>query len=175
MADEKELEIEEKGGKKKLIIIIGAVVLLIAIGVGAFLFMGSSDEPADFDEAIDDSEVAAASAENESKEVGSALYVPMPRPFVFTVPGASRDRTVQIRAQLLVRGASNEETVKKNIPLIESVLLDVFQQANADDLATHAGKKALRQKTLVEVQKTLKDLLGDTLVEQVLFTGFVMQ
>ena len=51
----------------------------------------------------------------------------------------------------------------------------MFTQSNADDLATSAGKASLKQKSLVEVQETMKDITGGKVVEQVLFTGFVMQ
>jgi flagellar FliL protein len=99
----------------------------------------------------------------------------LPRPFRFNVPGAARDRFVEIRVQLLVRGGDNEETTKKHIPLLESTLLGVFSKANADDLATSAGKTSLKQQSLTEVQAVMKDISGQPTVEKVLFTGFVMQ
>jgi flagellar FliL protein len=74
-----------------------------------------------------------------------------------------------------VRGSDNEETAKKNVPLIESTLLAVFSQANADDLATSAGKVSLKQKSLAAVQQEMVDISGNKVIEQVLFTGFVMQ
>jgi len=184
MADDKEEELEldnTGGGKKKLIIIIVAVVLLAAAGAGAFFFMGGSDEPTpeQVEAALNGGEGGdsepAASASSGNVEIGTAIYVPMPRPFRFNVPGASRDRFVEIRAQLLVRGGDDEETAKIHIPLIESTLLGVFSQANADDLATSAGKVSLKQKTLVEIQKVLMDIEDKKIVEEVLFTGFVMQ
>jgi len=183
MADEKEkeLELEEPGKSKKLIIIIAVVVLLVAGGGGAFFFMGS-DEPVtqeQVDSASEGSDEegdgAIAESESSSVSVGSALYVPMPRAFRFNVPGAARDRFVEIKVQLLVRGGDNEETAKKHIPLIESTLLGVFSQANADDLATSAGKVSLKQKSLAAVQQEMRDVAGEKVVEQVLFTGFVMQ
>jgi len=178
MADENEneLELDNSGKKKKLIIIIAAVVILAAVGAGAyFFFMGGEDvSQAEIDAALDTGEVAAA-PEEQGASVGTALYVPMPRPFRFNVPGAARDRFVEIRVQLLVRGADNEEEAKKHVPLIESTLLGVFSQANADDLATSAGKTSLKQKSLIEVQKIMTDVAGNKIVEQVLFTGFVMQ
>lgn len=99
----------------------------------------------------------------------------MPRPFRFNVPGAARDRFVEIRVQLLVRGGDNEEEAKKHIPLIESTLLNVFSLSNADDLATSAGKASLKQKALIEVQKIMTEITDNKIIEQVLFTGFVMQ
>ncbi len=113
--------------------------------------------------------------QSSQAEMGSALYVAMPRPFVFNVPGASRDRLVQIKVQLLVRGVPNEETAKKHIPLIEGALLRVFSGANADDLATVAGKEALKAQALSTVQDELSNIVGSKIIDNVLFTGFVMQ
>ena len=178
MADEKELELDNSGKKKKLIIIIAIVAILLVGGAAAFFMLGSENEvsQAELDAALDSgstSEVAATGDTNA--ELGSALYVPMPRPFRFNVPGAARDRFVEIRVQLLVRGSDNEEAAKKHVPLIESTLLAVFSQSNADDLATSAGKTSLKQKSLAEVHKIMTEVEGSKIVEKVLFTGFVMQ
>jgi flagellar FliL protein len=180
MADEKELEMESPGKKKKLIIIIAIVLVLIGGGgAAAFFMLGGEDEvsQAELDAALDsgtDSSEMTATSES-SAELGSALYIPMPRPFRFNVPGAARDRFVEIRVQLLVRGSDNEEAAKKHIPLIESTLLAVFSQSNADDLATSAGKTSLKQKSLSEVHRMMTEVEGTKIVEKVLFTGFVMQ
>lgn len=183
MADDKEEELEldnAGGGKKKMIIIIAAAVLLIGVGAGAFLFMGGDEpSPEEVEAALSAEGGAEGSAEGEvaeaTAEIGSAIYVPMPRPFRFNVPGAARDRFVEIRTQLLVRGGDDEETAKIHIPLIESTLLAVFSQSNADDLGTSAGKVALKQRALSEIQKVLMDIEDKKIVEEVLFTGFVMQ
>jgi flagellar FliL protein len=178
MADEKELEMESPGKKKKLIIIIAIVLVLIGGGAAAFFMLGGEDEvsQAELDAALDSGTASEMAATSEpSAELGSALYVPMPRPFRFNVPGAARDRFVEIRVQLLVRGSDNEEAAKKHVPLIESTLLAVFSQSNADDLATSAGKTSLKQKSLSEVHKMMTEVEGSKIVEKVLFTGFVMQ
>ncbi|NTS76389.1 flagellar basal body-associated protein FliL [Catenovulum sp. SM1970] len=181
MAAEEELKVEEGGGGKgKLIIVIAAVVVILG-GAAAFFMMGGSDEPVPEEGAQEltlDEEPAAESAPASSgskADMGTALYVAMPRPFVFNVPGASRDRLVQIKVQLLVRGAEREELAKKHIPLIEGGLLRVFSGANADDLATVAGKEALKVRALQTVQEELNTIVGQKVVENVLFTGFVMQ
>ena len=184
MADEKEngkegeLELDKSGKKKKIIIIIIAVVVLLGGGAGAyFFFMGGNDaSQAELNAALDsDSDEGKVAKADSGAQLGSALYVPMPRPFRFNVPGAARDRFVEIRVQLLVRGGDNEEKAKMHIPLIESTLLGIFSQANADDLATSAGKVSLKQQSLAAVQKIMADVEGDKTVEKVLFTGFVMQ
>lgn len=178
MADEKELELDNSGKKKKLIIIIAIVVILAAAGGAAAFFMlgGEDDTAAEAGSELSvDADGQAEDGAVQGAELGSALYVPMPRPFRFNVPGNARDRFVEIRVQLLIRGAENEEAAKKHVPLIESTLLGVFSQSNADDLATSAGKVALKQSALVEVHKIMKEIEGSEIVEKVLFTGFVMQ
>lgn len=186
MADEKgkeaELEIDGGGKKKKMMIIIIAVVVLLAGGGGYFFLMGGdSSAPAEQSsssgtgESSGDGSASDGGGESQGAQVGTALYVPMPRPFRFNVPGAARDRFVEIRVQLLVRGSDNEENAKMNIPLIESTLLNIFSQGNADDLGTSAGKESLKQQSLAAVQLVMKDLEGNKTVEKVLFTGFVMQ
>ena len=176
---EEELQIEE-GGKKKgkmMLIIIIAVVLVGGGAAAYFLLFAGGDEPVAAEQLAETEEQAATetAAPGGSAEVGTALYVAMPRPFVFNVPGTGRDRLVQIKVQLLVRGSDNEELAKTHIPLIEGTLLQVFSTSNADDLVTEAGKIELREQAVTEVQKVLKDIAGSDVVERVLFTGFVMQ
>ncbi|KXI27935.1 flagellar basal body-associated protein FliL [Paraglaciecola hydrolytica] len=170
---EQELKMEEGGKKRKLIIIIVvAVVVLAGAGAAAFFLLGDSEQtPA---AAMDGSDGTGARA-NQTPATGSALYVAMPRPFVFNVPGVGRDRLVEIKVQLMLRGYDNEEQVKMHIPSIEGALLRVFSTANADDLVTEAGKTAIRDSALKEVQKKMQELTDNPLIEQVLFTGFVMQ
>lgn len=175
-AEGDELALDDSGKKKKLIIIIAVVVLLLGGGGAYFFLMGG--EPAteeQLDAALNSDEAKPAEAEASGAQMGSALYVPMPRPFRFNVPGAARDRFVEIRVQLLVRGGENEENAKVHIPLLESTLLSVFSQANADDLATSAGKTSLKQQALAAAQKVMTDVVGNKTIDKVLFTGFVMQ
>jgi len=167
MADE-ELEIEDGGKKKgKMLIIIIAVVVLLA-GAGAFFFLGGSDESAEGEEnevMVDDVPV----------DNGLAMYVAMPRPFQFNAPGVARERLVQIDVQLMVRGVENEERAKRHIPMIEGTILQVFSAANADDLVTDVGKVELREKTTAQVRQVMTELEKSPVIEQVLFTGFVIQ
>ena len=176
MADQ-ELQMEENTPSKgKMMMVIFAAMVVIIGGVAAyFLLSGSSDESE-----LDDVEVVEeAGADGApligSTNVGTALYVAMPRPFVFNVPGEGRDRLVEIRVQLMVRGTDAEETAKKHIPRLEGTLLRVFSGSNANDLVTEAGKIAMREQSLREVQKDMQEIADNPVVEEVLFTGFVMQ
>jgi flagellar FliL protein len=175
MAEEQEneltLEEETGGGKSKMMIIIIAAVVVILIGAGAAFFLLSGDDEAAPTEAGE----AVAEVEAAPAQLGTAMYVTMPRPFTFNVPGTTRDRLVQIKVQLMVRGDNNHELAKRHIPLIEGTLLKAFSTANADDLATTAGKDALKIKAVKDVQQAISEVTGAKIVEEVLFTGFVMQ
>ncbi|UAA38163.1 flagellar basal body-associated protein FliL [Paraneptunicella aestuarii] len=173
MADE-ELEMEDGGGKKnKMMLIIIIVAVLVVAGGGAFFFLGGS-EPVP--EAMPQNAGQGGAVPGaQGANVGTALYVAMPRPFIFNVPGAGRDRLVQIKVQLMVRGSDNEELAKMHIPMIEGTLLRVFSTSSADDLVTEVGKVAMRDQSLREVQKAMQEIASKDVVENVLFTGFVMQ
>ncbi|MAQ02571.1 MAG: flagellar basal body-associated protein FliL [Pseudomonadota bacterium] len=173
---EEELQIEETGGKKSklMLIIIIAVVLIGGGGAAYFFLFAGGDEPTAAEELAAEGGGQAPMADTNAS-VGTALYVAMPRPIVFNVPGSGRDRLVQIKVQLMVRGTDNEEKAKTHIPLIEGTLLQTFSASNADDLVTEPGKIELRDNALEAVQNALKDIAGGEVVERVLFTDFVMQ
>ena len=171
---EEELQMEEGSKKSKLIIIIAAVVMLIAGGGAAYYLLMGDDDPM----LVTEGELSVQEEEGDasaSSKKGTALYVVMPRPFVFNVLGANRDRLVEIKVQLMMRGPENKEQAIMHIPLIEGTLLKTFSTANADDLVTEVGKIAIRNSALKEVQITMLDISGNQTVEKVLFTGFVMQ
>ena len=175
--NESELTLEEdegKGGNKMMMIIIIVVVVLIAAGAAFFLLSGGEKEELAEGEAVAEAEVEATPAV-PVPELGTAQYVNMPRPFTFNVPGTTRDRLVQIKVQLMVRGDNNNELAQRHIPLIEGTLLKAFSTANADDLATTAGKDAMKLKAAKDVQAAVINIAGSKIVEEVLFTGFVMQ
>lgn len=173
MAEEESLELEDSEApksKKKIIIfaVIGLVLALVIAGALWFFLSG------------DDEMVAAEGSEEAVEQVeevnqGEAFYVAMPRPFVFNLPGKTRSRLVEIKVQMMVRGADDDVLIKKHIPLIEDALLTTFSGSDEQKLSSLAGKDELRQLALLNVQNTLQPVTGRKVVEKVLFTGFVMQ
>lgn len=165
---------QPSSGKKKWLIIGGASALLVIIVVIIVWLTMGSDEPVSAPPTSSNEASASQSAE-EAAQVGNALYVGMPRPFVFIVPGDARERTVQISVQLMVRGEQGEELTKRHIPLIEGTLHEVFSSSTADELRTAEGKQRIRELALQQVRSALESVTGQGLVEKVLFTGLVMQ
>ncbi|EGR3965474.1 MULTISPECIES: flagellar basal body-associated protein FliL [Vibrio] len=156
-----------KGKKKLLIIIIAAVVLLAGGGGAAFFMMGSGGDE------------AAAGAEQKTEQVAAPTdpvsYVNIAQPFVFNVTGDAKDRLVQIKVQLMVRGSENENLARYHSPLVESSLLATFASATVEQLRTPNGRIELRDKATDDIKAALNQAVGKPVIEKVLFTDFVMQ
>ncbi|EGR0261713.1 flagellar basal body-associated protein FliL [Vibrio cholerae] len=156
-----------KGKKKLLIIIIAAVVLLAGGGGAAFFMMGSGGDE------------AAADAEQKTEQVSAPTdpvsYVNIAQPFVFNVTGDAKDRLVQIKVQLMVRGSENENLARYHSPLVESSLLATFASATVEQLRTPNGRIELRDKATDDIKAALNQAVGKPVIEKVLFTDFVMQ
>lgn len=165
MADE-ELEAEAPKGKSKLLIIIIAVVVLLVVGGAAAFFLLGSDEPAEGQQAAQTQVVAPADP---------VAYVNIPQPFLFNVTGDKRDRLVQIKVQLMVRGSENENLARYHSPLIESSLLSTFASATVEQLRTANGRVELRDKATDDIKASLNRAVGQPVIERVLFTDFVIQ
>ncbi|ENM5749577.1 flagellar basal body-associated protein FliL [Vibrio mimicus] len=164
---EEQLSDAPKGKKKLLIIIIAAVVLLAGGGGAAFFMMGSGDGE------------AAAQAEQKAEQAATPAdpvsYVNIAQPFVFNVTGDERDRLVQIKVQLMVRGSENENLARYHSPLVESSLLATFASATVEQLRTPSGRIELRDKATEDIKAALNQAVGKPVIEKVLFTDFVMQ
>ncbi|WP_297479218.1 flagellar basal body-associated protein FliL [uncultured Photobacterium sp.] len=153
---------------RKKTIVISLVILLVSvvIGGGIWFFTTPSAE-------AKAAEVGSTSTQSPLKM--SAYYIVLPEPFIFNVSGKERDRVVQIKVQLMVRGEQNEALAKKHVPLVESVLLQTFAAATVEQLRQPQGREKLRQQALTTVQATMNKMTNMPVVERVLFTGFVMQ
>ncbi|MEI8634153.1 flagellar basal body-associated protein FliL [Vibrio sp. PP-XX7] len=156
-------------GKKKLLIIIAAVVVLLLVGgAAAFFLMGSSGTNQSADN--------AEQVQQKDKQSDSpVIYVSLPQPFVFNITGDKRDRMVQVKVQLMVRGSKNENLARYHSPLIESTLLSTFASATVEQLRTPNGRVELRDKATEDIKTVLTKAVGDAVIERVLFTDFVMQ
>ncbi|MGX9417239.1 flagellar basal body-associated protein FliL [Vibrio sp. RC27] len=167
MADDEVKEEAPKGKSKLLIIIIAVVVLLGGGGGAAFFLMGSSEDAA---------EGGAEAQQQVTQEPADPVqYVSIPQPFVFNVTGDKRDRLVQIKIQLMVRGSENDELARYHTPLIESSLLSTFASATVDQLRSPTGRIELRDKATEDIRSALNRAVGNPVIERVLFTDFVMQ
>jgi len=152
---------EKKGGKNKLLLIIIVAVLVLAGGGGAAFFL-LSGEPWE--------EVAGEESEKEE-----AIYYELYKPFVVNFDVNNRQRYLQARVSVMAREQEVIDAMDAHLPLIRNRLVMMFSAAKFADLQTNDGREALRQDALTALQDVLQNEIGKPGVEQVFFTGFVMQ
>lgn len=167
MADEQQVDGgEAPKSKKKMMIIIIAVVVLIAVGGGAAFFLLGSDDSESADTQLSASQMGLPEP---------ASYVNIPQPFLFSAPGKQRDRLVQIKVQVMVRGTANEDLARHHSPLLESTILNTLGSTTVEQLRTPTGRTQLRDQATENIRATMNELVGKPVVEKVLFTDFVIQ
>ncbi|MCT7018406.1 flagellar basal body-associated FliL family protein, partial [Salmonella enterica] len=86
-----------------------------------------------------------------------------------------RQRYLQVSITLLARNQADLDALKVHMPVIRNNLVMLFSAQSFDNLATPVGQEMLRQKVTASVQEVAQKELGKVVVEQALFTNFVLQ
>ena len=160
--------VKDPAKKRKLKVILMIVVgLLLAIGlsVGATWFIMHRGQ------AQPDAAATAESA-NVKKE---AIFEPLTPPFVVNYNVNGRQRYMQVSITLLARDHADLEALKVHMPVIRNNLVMMFSGQPFDTLTTPIGMEMLRQKAAAVVQEVGQKELGKSVIEQLLFTNYVLQ
>lgn len=155
---------EAKSGKKKIVIIAVVALVVIAIAVGVSLFLMGGDES-------EDSETAA----EEVVEVKvPAIYLDLQPAFLITFNDEGRQRYMQIHVSVASRDQAAISAVEHHLPFIKSKINTLYSSQDFDVIQTPEGKSALRDQSLAVINEVLEGE-GETLIESVFFTNFVLQ
>jgi len=179
MADEEEnTEVgeEKKGGMMKIILLVNGLLLLIGIGVGVFLFMGSDDKASDDvadSETIDGEESAEGSKAKKSK--GNPIYIPLHPAFVVNFENQEQVAFLQVDIQIMTYDNTVESALKVHMPAVRNELLLLLGGKQYHEINTREGKRALSQEAIQVIQDVLKDVGAPNSIEALYFTSFVMQ
>lgn len=173
MADEDDQAPQSGGKTKKLILMIVVAAVLIGLSVGGTLmaikFLGAEDT--DMLAAEDE-----ASASAEVVEVKKpAIYYPLKPNIIVNFNARGKQRFLQAEISLMVRDDDVVTAIEEHSAMLQHSLLMLFSGQDYSELQTDEGKELLRQMALAEIQGLLEQEIGKPGVEQVLFTGFVMQ
>ena len=112
--------------------------------------------------------------EEEKKEKVSYSYLEIKPAIVTNYGGVGKLRYFKSNISLRVE-ASKIEQVSWHSPYIRSTLVSIFSRQDEEALTTREGKAGLRQEALEAIQKVLEEEEGEALVEDVLFTNFIIQ
>ena len=151
-----------KGKLKLIILIVVAVLLAIGLSVGATWYFMHSPKS----EAVPQADVNVKLP---------AIYEPMAPAFVVNFNANGRQRYMQVSVTLQARDPADLKALMVHIPVIRNNLVMLFSGQAFDDLATPVGQEILRQKTTASVQEVAQKELGKVVIDQVLFTNFVLQ
>lgn len=152
-------------GKLKLILVI-VLGLLLATGASVggtwYIMHSSASKP-------------APAAETASNVKQPAIFEPMLPAFVANFNQNGRQRYLQVSITLLARNQADLDALKVHMPVIRNNLVMLFSGQSFDALATPVGQEMLRQKVTASVQEVAQKELGKVVIEQALFTNFVLQ
>ncbi|MBM7059551.1 flagellar basal body-associated protein FliL [Pseudomonas sp. UL073] len=162
-------EESKPAGKLKLIIVI-VVALLLAIGssvAGTWFVLHKSSGA--------DEKPAEAAAEAGAPVKQPAIYEVLAPAFVVNFSEGGRQRYMQVSIALMARDQAKLDALKVHMPVLRNRLVMLFSGQDFNNLVTPVGKEMLRQQATASVQELAQKEVGNTVVEQVLFTNLVMQ
>lgn len=125
--------------------------------------------------APDASHEGEAEAEEKEEPKGPPLYFAIEPSLVASLSDGGVMRFVQIDIQLMSHDPEVIPVVEAHDPRIRNDLLMLLSAQELATLKTREGKDALRKEALAEVQKVLKEVTKKKGVEDLFFTGFVIQ
>ncbi|VVO04586.1 flagellar basal body-associated protein FliL [Pseudomonas fluorescens] len=153
-----------KGKLKLVLLIVLALLLAIGLSVGAtWYFMHSA------------SNTSKPAEDVVSLIKPAAIYESMAPAFVANFTHNGRQRYMQVSITLLARNQADLDALKIHMPVIRNNLVMLFSGQSFEALATPVGQEMLRQKATASVQEVAQKEVGKVVVEQLLFTNFVLQ
>lgn len=174
---------EEQKSSKTRWIIIGGVLAVILIIVGTLYGMGmfssddSGEETTEVSKSSESSESLGSSDSSESiesDEPDNSIYYPL-SPFTVNFRQGDGTKLMQISMTALVQSQEVATVMEKHDPVIRNNLLLLLGGQEPTILRTREGKEGLRKLVLKEMQTILEKRTGNKGIEDIFFTGFVMQ
>ncbi|MGH8551439.1 MAG: flagellar basal body-associated FliL family protein [Methylococcales bacterium] len=166
--DNDDLDLGKKKSSKILWIIIGSVLALVLLVIGTLYAMGVIHVPVSV---RGKSEMAESTG---SEKGGESIYYPL-APFTVNFRRGDGTRFLQVTMTALVQSQDVAGAIQKHEPVIRNNLLLLLGGQDPAGLRTREGKEELRNLVLKEVQTILEQRTGGQGIEEIFFTGFVMQ
>lgn len=173
---------EEKGSTpskmKKIIIFATAGILVVGLAVGATLYFTGVIGGDAATEEVSKEAASEDVAEEETTEMEAAtdtMYHKFKPAFVVNFEDKGKLRFLQIDLSVATKLPSVIDALKNHEPVIRNNLVLLYSSQKADELNSVEGKELLRKQTREAIQKIMKDNIGNPGIDEVFFTGFVVQ
>lgn len=188
MAEEEVIEESEGGGggkSKLIIIIVVALLLIVGIAVGAMMFLGGGEEPAE-PGAEGENKEQASQMEEEISNLSQKEEVKLENP-VFTPP---KSYTVNLRdgkhyLQIELSAAMEDPNALMFLagrePMIDDMIISMLQDLTTEDLRSRGGMELLKRELFKKVNGMftqeyieMSESKDRTPVKKVLITKFIL-
>jgi len=114
-------------------------------------------------------------AEEPEQPPAPPIYTKLNPSIVVSYQNGDSVRFLQITLEAMARSEESIEAFELHAPHIRNNLLLMFASESLDHLSTVEGKELMRQRSLEEVNDIIQGESPDTEIEDVYFTGFVVQ
>lgn len=149
---------------QKILIILNLVVALAGAGIVYYSHNMIKPEPTD--------QAAEADALKTNAMTQTQLQpVPLKKIVVNLYSKATRLRYLDIEMNILTFHEDQKEIIKSNEHVFKDVVVEIASQLSPEDLDTVTGKILLENK----IKKQVNTKLGQPVVRQIFFSGFVVQ
>lgn len=153
-----------KGKLKLILLMVVALLLAVGLSVGATWFI------------MHKGEAAPATDPALANVKPAAIYEALAPAFVVNFNQNGRQRYMQVSITLQGRNQADIDALKVHMPVIRNNLVMMFSGQGFDTLASSSvGQEMLRQKATAVVQEVAQKEVGKPVIDQLLFTNFVLQ
>ena len=171
------------GSRRKLFLLILVIVVCI-LGIGGYTTYAYLYHKWPFAPDITATPAArvAGNAAMAAQPSGAAVdtaeqYVRFERAFTFNLPSVKNGKGHMVQAEivLVTVGQMNTALAQKHLPLISATISEICGQQDFDSLASPSGRQRFKRLLLDGIRTKMTGITNEPVVEQVLFTNFVMQ
>lgn len=106
---------------------------------------------------------------------GGTPYFEIATPFVVNLADENTTAFLQVNAQLKVKDENLKPHLHTHMPAIQHSVMMVLSEQTSNEVRSVAGKQKLRERTLEEIQAVMTEKTGQPIVDEVYFTGFIIQ
>lgn len=146
-----------------MIVVGGLVALVVVVGIAVGTAMLVTNR------------LAAAPAREAQVTAGPSpldlMQIELDPPFVTNLKDEGKPRYIELGVTLLVRDKKVQERLAEAKPILQDSILTVLTSKTSAEVMGEAGKNQLAADIVERLNKTL----GGAMIEQVLFTKFVVQ
>ena len=147
---------------RKLLVIAVSAALLLALGVGGYVWQSSQS-------------MSTGAGKSTPKIAKAELYLPLDPAFVVNFRDAESLRYLQVGVTLMSHDPAAIDVAKAADPVIRDALVALFSNQDFTIIGDAAGRQKLQGEALAAVRKIVRARLGRPGIDALYFTSFVMQ